>query len=131
MSSDVTCALGYSTLLLKSYVTFNKEGNEKRPAGPTKAIDLHSMSEKELNSMFIPATGKRKRIRRALGKQKSGKEISYDALYNYWSDKLQSKLGVDADPPQFAGGEETLSNLWGQMLLEDDDDVPQIGEEQI
>ena len=88
------------------------------------------MSEKELSSMFIPATGERKRIRRAPGKQKSGKEISYDALYNYWSDKLQSKLGVDADPPQFPGGEETLSNLWGQMLLEDDD-VSQIGEEQI
>ena len=52
----------------KSYVTLNKEGNEKRPAGPTKTIDLHSMLEKELNSMFIPATGERKRIRSALGK---------------------------------------------------------------
>ena len=114
----------------RSYITLNKEGCNKKPAGPTKAIDLHSMTEKELNNICIPATRERKRIRRALGKQTSGKEISYEMLYNYWSTKMSSKLEVDADPPQFPGRDETLQNLWGQMLF-DDDNIPQITNEHI
>ena len=114
----------------RSYITLNEEGNTQKPAGPTKAINLHDMEEGELNKMFIPATGGRKRIKRALGKQTSGKEISYDTLYNYWSTIMKSKLGVNANPPPFPGGEEKLEELWGQVFF-DDDNTPQITNEHI
>ena len=45
-----------------SCITLNERGNTKKPEGPAKAIDLHAMEEGELNELFIPATGGRKRV---------------------------------------------------------------------
>ena len=64
MESKQSCDNGF----WNGCITLNERGNTKKPAGPAKAIDLHAMEEGELNELFIPATGGRKRVKRALGK---------------------------------------------------------------
>ena len=42
---------------------------------------------------------------------------------------MKSLIGVDVEPDQFPAGNETLRNLWGQSLYEDEE-TPQITEQQ-
>ena len=78
----------------------------KKSTGPAKAIDLHSMPERDLNNLFIQSTGARKHVRRALEKQMTGKEISQETLCSYWRDIMQSQMGVNVGPSDFPGGPE-------------------------
>ena len=84
-----------------SYISIRKEGNTKRPAGPSKAIELNRLTEREINDMFIEASGGRKIIKRALGKQTPGRQISFDTLYDYWKETMKSKWGVKQNPQNF------------------------------
>ena len=58
-----------------SHTSINKEGNQKRPAGPSKSVDLNSLEEKELNELFHRSTGGRRVVRRGLSKRMAGKHI--------------------------------------------------------
>ena len=69
-------------------------------------------------------------MRRALGQQAAGWETPYNTLYNHWKDFMKSLIGVDVEPDQFPAGNETLRNLWGQVLYEDEE-IPQITEQQV
>ena len=114
----------------KSYVTINPEGNERRPAGPTRAMNLMDLTEKELNNMFQPATGGRKKVKRALGKQTTGRQISFETLYEYWKDTMSSRWGIDANPPEFPAGNQKLKDLWEHESDIDEDEI-EITEENV
>ena len=74
------------------------------------------MDEKQVNNLFIQSTCDRKKVHRALGKETAGKQISYDALYSYWSAPMTSQWGVDVDPPQFSENNVAPQDLWGPAL---------------
>ena len=104
----------------KSDVLISQQGNQKKSTRPSKAVDVNSMKEKELNNMFQIGTGETKRIKRALGIQTVGRQISFDTLYEYWKDTMKSQWGTHADPPEFPAWNEMLKDLWRQLLFEDD-----------
>ena len=105
----------------RSHISINKEGNIKRPAGPRKSVDLNSLEEKELNELFHRSSGGRRIVKRGLGKQMAGRQISHEVLCEYWSNALESKLGKNVNLPEFPAGDEVLRNLWSQIPIEDEE----------
>ena len=45
----------------RSYFTLDERGNNKKPAGPSRTIRLHTMTAEDLNKMFVQSTGDRKK----------------------------------------------------------------------
>ena len=96
----------------------------------SKYLDLNSLEEKELlNELFHRSSGGRRIVKRGLGKQTAGRQISHEVLCEYWSKALESKLGRNVNPPEFPAGDEVLRNLWRQIPIEDEE-VPVITTEQ-